>query len=176
MALVRPRRRAALLAWRRHAVERMRRSRQATLALLESLPASAIRRPRTQGAWSVQDVLVHIAAWEEEGARRLELIRRGRGDRILFYETAAEADAFNARAVSSARRASLSRVRARLAQARTRLITVLRRLPPGSLADPTHALPVRVWLREFAWKHEQAHRRDVRAWWRAQRRPFGAAR
>jgi len=27
------------------------------------------------------------------------------------------------------------------------------------------------WLREFAWTHEAAHRRESRAWWRAHRAP-----
>jgi len=166
----RKRSRESLVAWRRQAIERMRRSRAATLALLQRLPDEAIHRPRTQGAWSIKDVVAHIAAWEEEGARRLALIARGRGHRIVWYETMAEADAFNARAVKAARRIPLGRLLTRLARARARLIRALRRLPPRALADPTHALPVTVWLREFAWTHERAHRQEIRTWWQAHRR------
>jgi hypothetical protein len=156
-------------AWRRHAIARMARSRTATLALLGRLPADAIERPRTLGGWSVRDVLAHIVAWEEEGARRLDLIRRGRGDRIRFYDTMPEVDRFNARAVAGARRTSLPRLLGRLARSRLRLLAALRRLPPRALVDPTHELPVVVWLREFAWTHEEAHRREIRAWWAAAR-------
>jgi hypothetical protein len=53
---------AALAAWRRRAIRRMSRSRAETLALVHRIPAAALRRPRTQAAWSVRDVLVHIAA------------------------------------------------------------------------------------------------------------------
>ena len=142
----------------------MSRSRASTLALIRRIPADALRRPRTQDAWSVRDVLVHIAAWEAEGARRLALIARGRGGRIVWYDTTGELDAFNARAVSAARRLGLGAVLRRLAAARARLLAGLRRLPPAALADPGHAVPVTRWLREFAWTHEAAHRREIRAW------------
>jgi DinB family protein len=166
---------AALAAWRRRAVRQMTRSRSETLELLRRIPAEALGRPRTQGAWSVRDVLAHVAAWEAEGARRLALIARGRGERIVWYDTPAELDAFNARAVSVARRLAPGAVLRRLAAARGRLLAGLRRLPPSALADPGHALPVTRWLREFAWTHEAAHRRAIRAWSRGrpavERRP-----
>ncbi len=148
----------------------MTRSRAATLALLARLPREAIERPRTQDAWSIHDVLAHIAAWEEEAARRLALVARGRGDRIVWYETAAEVDRYNARAVRQARRTPLGPLLARLARARAGLLRALGRVPPAALHDPTHGLPVTTWLREFAWTHETEHRRRIRAWWAAARR------
>jgi hypothetical protein len=160
----------ALGAWRRRFLERITRARGATLALLARIPRADVERPRTQGEWSIRDVLAHIAAWEEEGARRLDLVARGRADRMVWYETMAEADRFNARAVRAARRTPLPRLLARLARARARLVRALRRLPPPALGDPSHALPVTTWLREFAWTHERAHRREIRAWWAAERR------
>jgi hypothetical protein len=112
----------------------------------------------------VQDVLVHIAAWESEGARRLALVARGRGDRIVWYDTPAELDAFNVRVIRAGRRLGLRGVLRRLAAARAQLLRGLRRLPATALADPAHALPVTRWLREFAWTHEGEHRRKVRTW------------
>jgi hypothetical protein len=164
-----PRAPRSLAAWRRQAIARMTRSRRATLALLARLPEEAILRPATQGAWSIKDVLAHIAAWEEEGAGRLALIARGQAGRIRFYDTMAEADRFNARAVRAARRLGLSALYRRLGRARARLVAALRRLPPLALADPTHEWPAFAWLREFAWTHEEAHRREIRAWWRVAR-------
>jgi len=160
---------AALTAWRRRAVLRMTRSRAETLALVRQIPADVLRRPRTQDAWSLRDVLVHIAAWESEGARRLALIARGHGERIVWYDTMAELDAFNARAVRSARRLGAVAILRRLTGARARLLAGLRRLPASALADPGHALPVTRWLREFAWTHEAAHRRAIQDWGRAHR-------
>lgn len=159
----------ALARWRRRALTEMRRSRAATLALLARIPQEAILRPRTQGAWSIKDVLAHIAAWEEEATRRLRLIARGQAHRMVWYETMADADRFNARAVRLARRASLRGILGRLARARAALTGALRRLPARALGDPAHDLPVAVWLREFAWTHEAGHRLDIRAWWRRAR-------
>jgi hypothetical protein len=147
----------------------MTRSRAATLTLVRRLPPAALRQPRTQDAWSIRDVLVHIAAWEAEGARRLALIARGRGDRIVWYDTPAELDAFNARVVRAARGLGLPAIFRRLAATRGRLVAALGRLPPLALGDPAHALPVTRWLREFAWTHEEEHRRVIRAWRRAAR-------
>ena len=160
----------ALVAWRRQFLERITHSRVATLTLLTRMPRPAVERPRTQGEWSIREVLAHVAAWEAESVRRLDLIARGRADRMVWYETMAEADRFNAQAVRAARRTPLPRLLTRLARARARLVRAVRRLPPRALADPTHALPVTVWLREFAWTHERAHRREIRAWWAAERR------
>jgi len=142
----------------------MTRSRAETLALVSHLQTDTLRQPRTQGAWSIGDVLVHIAAWETEGTRRLELIARGHGDRIVWYDTRAELDAFNARVVRAARRLTRGAILRRLAASRARLVRALRRLPPRALADPAHTLPVTRWLQEFAWTHEAAHRRAIRAW------------
>ena len=156
-------------AWKRQALARMQRTRAATLALLRRVPDEEIRRARTQGAWSVKDVLVHIGAWEEEGARRLDLIRRGRGDRVHFYDDITDADRFNARVVAGAARLSTRATLGRLQRARRRLVESLRRLPVSALRDPSHRYPVVGWLPEFAWTHERDHLAEIKAWWAARR-------
>jgi uncharacterized damage-inducible protein DinB len=148
----------------------MTRSRAATLALLAQLPREALEQPRTQDAWSIRDVLAHVAAWEEDGTRRLALIARGRADRIVWYEATPEVDRFNARVVRAARRTPWPRLLARLARARAGLVRALRRLPPPALHDPSHGKPVTAWLKEYAWTHEQEHRGEIRAWWASHRR------
>lgn len=159
-----------LSAWREQAVQRMTRSREATLRFLAGVPERELLRPRTQGRWSVKDVLAHVAAWEEEAVRRFALIVRGRGDRILFYDADPRAvDRFNARAVAAARTMTLGGVLRRLARVRHRLIERLRRLPAASLRDPAHRYPVTAWLPEFAWTHERHHLRRLRGWWKGRR-------
>ena len=161
---------ARLGAWRQEAIRRMSRSRDATLRFLAGVPEHEVLRPRTHGRWSVKDVLAHIAAWEEEAVRRFALIARGRGDRILFYDTDPRAvDRFNARAVAAARHLTLGGVLRRLARVRQRLIERLRRLPAACLRDPAHRYPVTAWLPEFAWTHERHHLRRMRGWWKGQR-------
>lgn len=167
---------ASLQAWRRAAIERMTRSREATLRFLARVPEAELLRPRTQARWSVKEVLAHFAAWEEEAIRRFALIARGRGDRIFFYDRDPKAvDRFNARAVAAARSLGLGGVLRRLHRVRRRLIEGLRRLPAASLRDRAHRYPVTAWLPEYAWTHEGQHRRRLRRWWR-ERQAGGAGR
>jgi hypothetical protein len=157
-------------AWKQRAFKRMDRARKTTLALLARLPDDAILKPRTQGAWSIKDILAHIAAWEQEGAVRLRLIASGRADRVRFFDDIRDVDRYNTRAVRAARRTSLAATLRRLARARRQLRAALRRLPVTALRDPAHRYPVTVWLPEFAWTHEEGHAREIRAWWTRARR------
>lgn len=170
------RRAAAGTAWKRTAIRRMERTRFATLAYLSRLPEEAVRRPRTQGDWSIKDILAHVAAWEEEGVKRLDLISSGHADRVHFYDDMAEADRFNARVVRAGRRLSLKAMLRRLASVRRRLVQSLRRLPGHARRDPSHRYPVDVWLPEFAWTHEQGHLADIKAWWKIERQSPPAIR
>lgn len=142
----------------------MERSRRATLAFVAELPEREVLRRGVVGRWSIKDTLAHIAAWEEEGVGRLNLIARGRGHRIRFYDDMRVVNRFNARAVSTARSVPLPALLHRLARVRRRLIHALRRLPSSALRDPSHEVPVVEWLPEFAWTHEQGHLREIKAW------------
>src|SRR5882724_3367591 len=97
-------RQTSITGWRRRAIRRMAAVRRSTLALVARLPEREIVRPRTQDAWSVKDVLGHLLTCDEETVRRLRLIARGRGDRIYWFESMADADRFNARSVRRVRR------------------------------------------------------------------------
>jgi hypothetical protein len=152
--------------WRRQALRRMASSREATLKLVARLPGPAIVRPRTQGAWSVKDVLGHLMACDEETLRRFQLIARGRGEHIKWFESMAYADRFNARTVRRARKLPLATVLRRMARARAAMIATLAKLPLPALRDPSHAYPVVDWLPAPGWSHELEHVRDIRAWWR----------
>src|SRR5262245_57281996 len=102
------------LAWRRDAARRIVRTRRATLAFLSRLPMPEILRPRTQDRWSIKDVLGHLLGCDEETVRRFELIAAGRADRIHWFRGMADADRFNARCVSRARRLGMAALLRRL--------------------------------------------------------------
>jgi uncharacterized damage-inducible protein DinB len=163
------RRAASMAAWRRHAIRRMTAVRRSTLALLARLPEAEILRPRTQDQWSVKDVLGHLLSCDEETVRRFRLIARGRGDRIVWFESMAEADRFNARTVARTRRYGLAALLRRMARVRAELVEQLQGLPAESLRDPSHAYTVVQWLPTPGWTHEQDHMSEVRRWWRERR-------
>src|SRR5438874_9271743 len=157
--------------WRRRALRQLKASRRETLALLKRLPEEAILRPRTQDQWSVKDVLGHLLACDEETVRRFSLIARGRGGRIHWFESMADADRFNARTVARLRRVSLRAILRRRERVGAELLRQFRRLPVASLRDPSHAYPVTEWLPAPGWSHERDHLAEIRAWWT--RRPRG---
>jgi len=162
---------ASLGTWRRDAARRMAASRRETLAFVTRLPEREVLRARTIDRWSVKDVLGHLLACDEETARRFRLIARGRGDRIAWFESMADADRFNARTVARLRRVSLRAVLRRRERVGAELLRQFRRLPVASLRDPSHAYPVTEWLPAPGWSHERDHLAEIRAWWT--RRPRG---
>ncbi|MBI1846484.1 MAG: DinB family protein, partial [Candidatus Rokubacteria bacterium] len=143
----------SLTRWQRTAVRRMKSAREATTAFLARLPEAEIRRPRTIDRWSVKDVVAHLMACDEETVRRFRLIARGRGDRIAWFRSMADADRFNARTVARARGLSLPALLRRKARAAADLVAWLERLPAGTLRDPSHEYPVVEWLPAPGWSH-----------------------
>jgi hypothetical protein len=161
---------SALTRWRRGAIRQIEASRRSTLAFVARLPEPEILRPRTQGDWSVKDVLAHLLTCDEETVRRLRLLARGHADRIHWFESMADADRFNAASVVRMRRVGLRPILRRMARVRADLVKRLRRLPPATLRDPAHAYPVVEWLPAPGWSHERDHLSEIRARWRSQRK------
>src|SRR5919201_3449439 len=164
---------SSLTTWRRDAARKLKASRRETLALLKRLPEDAILRPRTLDQWSIKDVLGHLLACDEETVRRFSLLARGRGDRIHWFESMADADRFNARTVARLRRVGLRAILRRMQRARADLIRRFQRLPAASLRDPSHAYPVTEWPPAPGWSHERDHAGEIRAWWARQPKPRG---
>jgi hypothetical protein len=144
-------------------------SRASTLTFVARLPEREIMRPRTQDRWSVKDVLAHLLTCDEETVRRFRLIARGRGDRIYWFESMADADRFNARSVARARRLRLSTVMRRMKRVRADLVRRFERLPTEALSDPSHDYTVVRWLPAPGWSHERDHLSEIKTWWRARR-------
>ena len=159
----------ALAAWKRRALRDMRASRRETLTFIRRLPREAIMEPRTQDRWSVKDVLGHLMACDEETVRRFRHIAAGHPERIKWFESMAYANRFNARTVAGARRLGLPTVLRRMARARGHLLTLMRRLLPSVLRDPSHAYPITEWLPAPGWSHEREHVAEIKAWWRSRR-------
>jgi DinB superfamily len=167
---------ASLAGWRRQAIRRIETVRRSTLAFVARVPEHDVARPRTIDRWSVKDVLGHLMSCDEETVRRFKLIARGRGDRIFWFESMADADRFNARTVAAARRLSLAALLRRMQRAHADVLGWLGRLPLASLRDPSHAYTVVSWLPVPGWRHEREHLREIREWWRGERKAGAAER
>ena len=139
----------------------MKRGRKETLEVLSQLSPLEITRPRTQGEWSVKDVLAHFLAWEEVAVRRLKWIRAGKPEKVHYFEDINEANRFNARAVSRLRKLSWKQLLQRGEEVREKLEIEILKLPDSDLDNPEHRYPVKKWLPEFAWTHEAGHRTRI---------------
>ena len=118
----------------------------------------------------MKDVLGHLLSCDEETVRRLQLIERGRGDKIQWFESMDFANRFNARTVARTRRLGLRAKLRKMARVRTDLTKRFARLPTSALADPSHAYPMTEWFPVSAWSHEREHLDEMKTWWRGQRR------
>ncbi len=136
------RRAAPMAAWRRQAIHRMIAVRRSMLALVAGIPEAEVLRPRTLDQWSVKDVLGHLLSCDEETLRRFRLIERGRDDRIVWFESMAFADRFNARTVARTRRYGLAELRRRMARVRAELIERLGACRRGRSAIPPTRTPL----------------------------------
>lgn len=115
------------------------------------------------GEWSVKDIVAHIAAWDGEAARRLELIGAGRESEIVDYGEG-EIDEWNARAVAQRRDARWDEVLAELHEARERLFEALRSLSDEQIAATDSRFPIAEWLPQWTQQHDGRHASEVLAW------------
>jgi len=115
------------------------------------------------GDWSIKDIVAHIAAWDEESCRRLELIAAGREAEIVDYSDA-EVDDWNAQAVAQRRSASWSDTLAELSAARDRLQRALFALPDEHLSAGNARFPVDEWLPTWTCQHDAYHSAEILDW------------
>lgn len=115
--------------WKEAAVQKMKKSREATMDLFKKLSPAQIEQPRTQGEWTVKDVFAHIVAWEEEAWRRFQLVLQGQADRIPFYDDMTDTHRFNAQAVELFRNRSMEELLGHAESVREKLIATLMKLP-----------------------------------------------
>lgn len=118
-------------------------------ALLEAISGATPEELRfaPEGRWSIQDLMGHLAAWQQETMRRLQLIARG--------EKPAGVDdlaAWNAAQVERRRGWSLEQQRAEFDQAQAQFERTVVELPDGLLAQPR----VRWYIRSIA-GHDDQH-------------------
>ena len=128
-------------------------------AAARGLTDEEMLRPQTSGDWSLKDVFAHIAAWEEEAARRINEIAQEGGD-SLTWPTREEEDAFNAAAVLQSRELSLDRVMKRLEECHQDLMDMLATFGEELVVADTEVKAAE-WVPGWTYMHYQHHAPDV---------------
>ena len=92
----------------------MQESYRAFEALLAPLTPQLLTTPGVNGDWSIKDILVHIAAWQERTSRQLRARATGQPDPLLPIENEAQMDAFNEETFQANRQRPLAEVQTEL--------------------------------------------------------------
>lgn len=149
---------------RAHVRDSLTRERAKLLAALDGLSEEEMIRPGAVGQWSVRDVLAHLLAWEEEAVRRLDLLGAERPQDITWISNEEELEAWNADAHRRYASLALAEVMSQLADVQQRIIAGLNSLSDERLGSDAGPVPVRRWLPECTYAHEQEHCADILAW------------
>jgi hypothetical protein len=144
--------------------------RQRLETTLAGLDAGQMLQPGAEGAWSVKDILVHIAYWEEELIGWLETAQRGEVPADLAAGFTEEGlDRLNAAVYQQHRDRPLDEVLAEFGSSYQAMLRVIERTPEQDLVDPDRF----AWRQgEPLWKpvagttywHYDEHRDSIRAW------------
>lgn len=116
-------------------------------------------RPAAIGAWSMKDLFAHIAAWEEEAARRIDEIARGNGP-LLSWPSREEEDAFNAAAVEKSLSMSVDHVVKRLEECHQDLMDMLATFGE-ELAVADMEVKAAEWIPGWTYLHYQHHAPEI---------------
>ena len=110
---------------------------------------------KTPTGWTYKDLVAHVAAWEEEAARRLRILVAG-GD-VPNFGGAEAVDAFNARAVAERRLVGPEAIVDELEAAHRQLVQIVRELPDALVADER----TQRWVGGNTFGHYGEHRAEL---------------
>jgi len=114
--------------------QRMSQEWSALEAALAGLSDARMLEAGVVDAWSVKDLLGHIAYWAQEAAKNTELVKAGRQDRIVRPDTAKAIDRWNAREQRLRAGRSLAELRYELEESHQRALAALAGLPEEKLS------------------------------------------
>lgn len=147
-------------------LDKLQRERERLLQALEGLSDDEMCLPNVIGAWSIKDVLGHIADWERHFTEQIEHIRDGQP---LEWVDDNEIEAWNAAHATAKRAAPLKRTKQEFFQVRERLLEILRGLPQEVLERKVQAAGEEMdipWYVAATWEHDQEHYPDILTWQR----------
>lgn len=148
--------------------------RATTLELLAEIDDDVLSGAEIRDGWTAKDMLAHLTVWEAElvtGLFRLDAKRPPR----YYTLTDSEGDVLTRQFWLENRARALDRILEDFVGVRTQLLVQVERLTEKDLFSPTRYN----WLRknetlvnyilDESVVHEVDHRKDIEAWWRANR-------
>lgn len=144
-------------------IEKIQRSRQELIKLLDSLPQTLVEIPAQVGHWSIKDALGHITAWEEACLIPLAGLVHARPWDVSKIP---DHDAWNAVQVEKRQVMTLQDVVNEMAQVRQELLQAVNDFPPARINEELlmpwgEETSLAGMISGLAW-HEQEHTKEIR--------------
>jgi hypothetical protein len=138
-------------------------SRDAFLDALGDVDMALVTVPGVIEDWSVRDLVVHVAAWDEHGRAALALVAAGRGDEFAY--STGDTDAMNVEILAEARATSPGDALGREETAFAALRAAIAALDPDLLTAPLgNGDTVEAVIRYDGPDHYAEHTAHLRAW------------
>ncbi|MBN1200933.1 MAG: DinB family protein [Anaerolineae bacterium] len=135
--------------------------RERTLSALDSVDPESVLHPAS--GWRVKDVVMHIAAWDDEAAKALRAYCDGISYAIAGYTNE---DAFNQAVYEQYRDQPFENIKAELDAARERFKAAIRALPAdrldGDMVYPWRGVGTARELPGLMATHEKQHADEIR--------------
>jgi hypothetical protein len=144
--------------------QRMMEERAALEAALDGLSDARMLEGGVVGAWSVKDLLGHMAFWAQEAARNTEFVKAGRQDRIVRPGSPKAIDRWNAREQRLRAGRSLLEVRYELEESHQRALAALAGLPEEKLSLNLHGGTFVGLYAGDTYDHYREHTDQILAW------------
>ncbi len=140
------------------AIEAANRSITAFLEVLADIPQESLTKPKTVGDWSIKDIIIHLAVWEEEAARAFEIWKIGIEPDWSHIDNL---DKFNQESINSRRRWSTSKAIEHLKTVHNGIIENIKSFPESEFAK-RGGMPR--WLYSQITSHIEEHAAKVAAY------------
>ncbi len=139
-------------------IEAANRSITAFLELISDFPQEALTKPKAIGEWSIKDIILHLAIWEEEAAGAFEIWKIGIEPDWSHID---DLDKFNQETINSRRRWSTTKAIERLKSVHGGIIENIKSVPESEI-NKRGGLPR--WLRTLITSHIEEHAEKVAAY------------
>lgn len=155
-----------MTATKEQLLQRLQQERERLLQALEGLSEEELCLPNAVGEWSMKDLLGHIADWE--GMFTEEVVRVH--DEQPPVEPWREGiNRLNAKLAAKKKDLPLQEIREEFFRVRQELVNTIESLPKEMLHKKVSVGRMQrniQWYVAEAWKHDQEHLPDIRAWQR----------
>jgi hypothetical protein len=143
-------------------------SREKFLELIDDIQDEAFEEPGVNGAWSLKDVLAHLARWEAELVKLLWQISQGQAPTSAHF-SGISIDKLNDKWLSEMHARGMPMVLEDFHSVRNQTMRRIEDFSDEELNDEKRyrwleGRPLWTWIADDSYEHESEHSRQIKAW------------